>query len=695
MASPFQQRALQRKLIYIALIVVLFTAAFAWRRYVVNEQALNLAIREQTRGEVDLVGSLVRLGTIGSRGFATCVVWVHASEAQKRNQWNELELWVRSMTKLQPHFITPWIFQSWNLSYNVSVESDRINDKYFYITRGINLLAEGERRNRDNPDMRWSIGFFNQHKICQSDETNTIRSLSQLSMIPPNDRDPGRFWRVHEGRQELDLLALEDFCKKHPQLVRRLREGMHKETRIDQLRQKSARCERAEDVVQFLADNFRVPSLWEDTLPSQAGSWRERQDKLLPVADRFPVLPPKHVPLPPQQVFDDPRFPNLTADSTLRDEDDAYQVSRAWYSYAQEPIPPPDELPGHSKPIVDRVHQRIPRHMTTLIFRDYPAQAQRFTAERLQVEGWFDDSGWDIPDWFRDQGDKFADGRPANIGGGPSDDVRRKWGQEAWKNAYEMWRSHGEANHLLFPDASSEDNMMERARRFSEKYNLNEASPTPALREENLDPETRQEYFAWQFMKWYNYYRHISNFAHHYNRAFVEFKDDAIRARKLFFEADTLRFRNSGPRALDKYEKEGALKLWRQVLLQNKEFRRDSFIQEQTYEIQLKYIDLYTELSGDQFKAQAARLVLLPMRAWTESGVCPVGLASWIPSLIEKKWENPLLGGPFDGNDDEGQPLVDEFTRRSVLQRLYPGSVAPSQPPPGAPTKGAGNPAQP
>lgn len=682
MASPFQQRALQRKLIYIAMIVVLFTAAFAWRRYVVDQQALDLAIREQSRGEVDLLGSIVRLTTMGSRGLATCVVWSNATEAQKRNQWNQLELWVHAMTKLQPHFITPWIFQSWNISYNVSVESDRVNDKYFYITRGLNLLAEGERRNRDNPYMRWSIGFFNQHKICQSDETNTMRSLSQLSMIPPNWRDPGRFWRMRDDRRELDLTQFEDFCKKHPQLVRRLREGMRRETKIDQVRQ--FRCERAEDVIQFLADNFRVPSWWEDTLPSQPGSWRERQDKLQAVADRFPVLPPPHNPRPPQQVFDKDV---LSTDSQLRDEDDAYQVSRAWYSYAQEPLPPPDELPGHSKPIVDPVHQRIPRQMTTLIFRDFPAQAQRFTAERLQVEGWFDESGWDIPDWFRDQGDRFSDGEPANIGGG------RKWGQEAWQKAYEAWRAHGEANHLLFPDVTSEENMRERARRFGEKYNLTEASPPPALREENLDPETRQEYFAWQFIHWYHYYRHISNFPHFYNRTFVEFKDDAIRARKLFYEADTLRFRNSGPRALDKYEKEGALKLWRRVLLQNKDFRRDNFIQEQTYEIQLKYIDLYTELSGNQFKAQAARLVLLPMKVSMGDGVCPVGLASWIPPLIEKSWENPLLGGPFDGNDDEGQPLVDPYTRRSVLQRLFPGSVPQSQPPAGAPTQGAGNPA--
>src|SRR5436190_1864032 len=180
MASPYQQQAFQRKLTYGGLILVLLTASWGWRRIDwsvlglpvrgIDAQAAELSIREQSRGEVELTGAFVRLGLIGSRGLATCVLWSAAIEKQKKNQWNELEVIVRSLTKLQPHFVTPWLFQSWNLSYNVSVEADRVADKYFYITRGVDLLARGERQNRDHPDLRWSIGFFTQHKVGQSDE---------------------------------------------------------------------------------------------------------------------------------------------------------------------------------------------------------------------------------------------------------------------------------------------------------------------------------------------------------------------------------------------------------------------------------------------------------------------------------------------------------------------------------------------
>jgi hypothetical protein len=672
---------------------VLLTAALGWRKANfsvfgmgvkgVDVQARDLAIREESRGEVDLLGAAVRLATIGSRGAATCALWVDALDAQKKNQWNELEMYVRSLTKLQPHFITPWIFQSWNLSYNVSVEADRINDKYFYIARGVGLLAEGERQNHNNPDMRWSIGFFMQHKIGQSDQTNTLRSLFQLSTIPPNERDPGRFW-TREGRQEVNFTELEDFCKKHPQLARRLREGIRREHKREVERQ--FKCESAKDVVDFLADNFRVPSLWQDRLPSSPGLWKEDADKLLAPTDRFPVLPPEHRAQPHQQP---PDGDVLTDQSSfqLLDEQDVHQVARAWYAFAQEPLPAPDDLPGHNKPIENRVYQRLPKHMMTLIFRDYPAQAQRFTAERLQEEGWYDDAGWTIPGWFRE--DRFREG-PALVGRG------HKWSLQAWQKAFDLWKKFGEANHLLLSN-TEEETKLQRSKSFAEKYNLEDTSAMPQLREENLDAETAREYFDWQFMKWYKSYRTTSNFPHHYNRALVESKEETVLARKTFFDADALRLgKANGDRlALRKYQEPNSLKAWRdKVLLTNKAFRRDPFIQEQTFEIQLNYIDLYRRQGGVAFKAQSAGLVLMPMQVPFGGGACPTGLTSLLASHRiwpgGKSWEvdldksrrvdldkdNPLLGGPFDGTDDEGVPLIESHARDTVMRRKYPAAFA-------------------
>src|SRR5882672_10741447 len=200
MATPLLQRARQRKMIYFGAIVALFTVSLVHREVFLKPQAMLLQLREVARGEVELTSSAIRLMLTGSRGLAVTMLWYTAMDKQKRNEWNELELVVKSITKLQPYFITPWLYQSWDISFNVAVECDRPRDKYYYISRGLLMLAEGERRNSGtagrfasndptrptipgNPDLRFFMGQIYQLKIGNSDEHRTMRCLLELSCI--------------------------------------------------------------------------------------------------------------------------------------------------------------------------------------------------------------------------------------------------------------------------------------------------------------------------------------------------------------------------------------------------------------------------------------------------------------------------------------------------------------------------------
>src|SRR5688572_6490742 len=117
MANPFQQKARQRKIAYTVAILFLFTAAIFYRRGVIEPRAIELQLKEATRGEVELTSYAVRLLLSGSRGWAATWLWAAAIEQQKKHEWNEVELYVNSITKLQPYFLTPWLFQSWNLAF--------------------------------------------------------------------------------------------------------------------------------------------------------------------------------------------------------------------------------------------------------------------------------------------------------------------------------------------------------------------------------------------------------------------------------------------------------------------------------------------------------------------------------------------------------------------------------------------------
>jgi hypothetical protein len=667
MASPFQQRALQRKLIYLGLILVLFTGTFLWRSNAVANQARSLALREVDRGDVELTGAVVRLGLTGSRGLATCALWMSAIDKQKKNQWNELELLVRSVTKLQPHFITPWLFQSWNLSYNVSVGADRVGDKYFYIARGINLLADGERQNHDNPDLRYWIGFYDQHKICKSDETNVQRSLFQLSLIPPNERDPSRFKLNNSSdKEEINLYEFEDFCKKHPQLVRRLHDGMMRETAGEARRQFT--CSTPADVVRFLADNQRVPSPFEDEALVSVGQWQKRDDvKLRPFAERFPPLPPARRPEPPQRIFSNTE---LTADQVgqLDDWVDGYTMARSWFAYAQEPIPDPDELPGSTKPITDRARQRRPKQITTLIFRNHPALAQSNIADRLQQEGWFDSDPWAIKNWFPN--DRFVTAKD-DKNQLPEAIVTNQRGPsslEAWSEARERWRRHGEENHLLFPSPEEERNLQTRMEEFCKENSLPGGGRPPALRKENLDERGQEGYFATEFLYENKFYRQMSNFDHHMEQSIVESKEDTATGRKNLYAAERLRWNAEVVPSLNKYL--SALTFWRDKVLmlpEHKEFRLNYIVQEESYDWEYRYLRLYHEQWGARDKQTLGKLArVLPL----------------VPTVDPVTFQGWILRGPLDVLDSEGRPLIDDESRAKVLGRkpkAVPGMKSPAQ----------------
>src|SRR5262249_29764147 len=150
--------------------------------------------------------------------------------------------------------------------------------------------------------------------------------------------------------------------------VRRLHDGVRMDTKQEQ--DKLFVCKDFKAVIDFMRENWDVPSLYTQI---------NGEDKLKPdPGDRFPVLPPYRESVPaPQHLFKPHEgFVELTERSELDNTIDVYAVARAWYSYSQEPIPDCDELPGSTKPVVDRVRQRMPRRIATIIFRGYPALAE-------------------------------------------------------------------------------------------------------------------------------------------------------------------------------------------------------------------------------------------------------------------------------------------------------------------------------
>jgi hypothetical protein len=721
--NPLQRASRNRKIIYFALIAVLFTVSMVWRglidvplgtspaalaqpfrwaaAHTIQSQAQRLEVWESDPNETEAAVSstAMQLMTTGSRGIVVTALWLSAIDKQKRNDFHEFEQRVQMVTKLQPNFITPWIFQSWNITYNVSVEMQGSGDMYFYIVRGIQLLAEGERRNKRSPDMRYWIAFYYQNKFGVSDQVETLRCLYDLSCIPPGDRNPDNL--QNPATKEVNRDQFRKFCERHPHLVRRLR-GEDVQNQDKKSREK-LRSPRPEDVIQFLRDNQKVPSRYTDR-----DDPKDPQD-----LTQFPVLPPK---------FDTGSDDLLEAHPGLAAVDDfapnigyfsAYKAARAWFTYSLEHLPPPMKdddgkpLPGPpTRPGEfghDPAKHRVPRSPMLIIFRQGGPRAQSYAAELEQKEGWFDGDGWRIDDpagapkgwWFPDDPEESRRVRPQDVLVG----AKRDWSLEEWKRAAAMWTRHGKENGLTLDDAQLA-NLQKTAGNAASLPQV----PTP---EQMADEGLRRRYLATTALHYYKTQRSVTNFPAFLTGAEAEARVIAgvpitVLARKTLWRADQARKNADKDLALRLY-KEG-LEQWKRVLVECPNFHHlpppdhSERCEEDTYEYELAYLrllvrdDKRVRDKADQM-AHAAHAVV-PFLTQPFQGSTP----QWPNANREEiKWfivENVAgadFSSPFVGSlSPRGEPWVNDAIKQSVRNRqgLAPRTAADGAPPAPLPAPG-------
>jgi hypothetical protein len=166
-----------RKLIFGLIIVALFGAMFPYTSWL-SEVKRRRDLGEAAIGQVDTGSFMLKLALLGgARGIAANVLWTRAEELKREQDWDQMKATVDLITKLQPHFLSVWTFQGWNLAYNVSVEWDAPEDKYEWIKKGILFLQDGVKKNRKSPDLIWNTAWTYYHKVGFSDESIILRRL--------------------------------------------------------------------------------------------------------------------------------------------------------------------------------------------------------------------------------------------------------------------------------------------------------------------------------------------------------------------------------------------------------------------------------------------------------------------------------------------------------------------------------------
>ena len=209
-----------RKITYLVLIaVLLFPISQLGAPATVEDEGGRLArlrteyeLGQSNLGDIDPASETIRLATLGMRGVAVSMLWSKANEYKMKEDWTNFRATLDQLLKLQPYFIKVWLYQSWNLTYNVSVELDDVRDRFHYVLRGIEFLKKGIKYNRDSPYLLSELGWFIGNKIGRADEHKEYRRLfKDNDDFHPADRPPEQRdnWLVSRSWYENSVLAVD------------------------------------------------------------------------------------------------------------------------------------------------------------------------------------------------------------------------------------------------------------------------------------------------------------------------------------------------------------------------------------------------------------------------------------------------------------------------------------------------------
>jgi len=82
---------------------------------------LGLTISEPLQNAPPMLAfTTVALG--GFRGLISNYLWMRANDLQLDDKYLEAAQLADWITDLEPHFATVWVFQAWNMAYNISVK---------------------------------------------------------------------------------------------------------------------------------------------------------------------------------------------------------------------------------------------------------------------------------------------------------------------------------------------------------------------------------------------------------------------------------------------------------------------------------------------------------------------------------------------------------------------------------------------
>ena len=131
---------------------------------------------------------LVAMG--GSRGVISEVLWWRIAELQRQNRYAELVPLTDLLVALDPASADTWVYNAWNLTYNISAAHHDDAEKWRWVKRGIALLERGLRAAPQAQPVLRQLGWTFEDKIGgDADRAATYYRAHIMELPLPEDAD--------------------------------------------------------------------------------------------------------------------------------------------------------------------------------------------------------------------------------------------------------------------------------------------------------------------------------------------------------------------------------------------------------------------------------------------------------------------------------------------------------------------------
>lgn len=165
--------------------------------------------------------TVIALGPL--RGLIANAIWWRIVEQQDQGNYFEINQLAHWITVMQPRNAQVWVYQGWNLAFNMSAEFPDAKSKWKWVLQGIRLMSnEGLKINPDSQAIKNEIAktFFDRIGLGVDEHSAYFQkqwALSIVNYLPEGDR------------QELEAIAAAPDSKAeliaHPDVKRTLEEA--------------------------------------------------------------------------------------------------------------------------------------------------------------------------------------------------------------------------------------------------------------------------------------------------------------------------------------------------------------------------------------------------------------------------------------------------------------------------------------